>query len=86
MLVGSLAHSISVSCVRVVKFVNDQLGHQQQDMTYNLHKSALQLIEKVWYLAFINELMFSVLQPARCVQEIVLIEPRTDVTCFEILN
>ena len=46
-LVGSLAHSISVSCVRIVKFVNDQLGHQQQDMTYNLHKSALQLIEKV---------------------------------------
>lgn len=46
-LVGSLAHSVSVSCVRVVKFVNDQLGHQQQDMTYNLHKSALQLIDKV---------------------------------------
>ena len=43
-LVGLLGHNISVCCVKLVGFVNSQLGCNHY-LSYDLLKSALHLIE-----------------------------------------
>ena len=63
-LVLSLGHSISISCLKVIKFVNSQLDIANE-VTYNLCHSALTLLEKVrvqirfclWYLMCLSRFL-----------------------------